>query len=80
MSKKFQFHLNVKRIADTLHEDQYTCTYMIVTRLVLLRMNNFSDNSCTENQNAHFIFKKVFFENRAIREIMWTNTVEPDRP
>jgi len=34
---------------------------MIVTRLVLLRMNNFSDKSCAENQNTHFIFNKGFF-------------------
>jgi len=80
MSKKTQvsFKSN-KRIVGTLHEDQYT--YMIVNRLVLLRMSNFSDKNCTENQNTHFIFNKVFFsENLAVREIMWTNTVEPDRP
>jgi hypothetical protein len=75
---QFSFKSN-KRIAGTLHEDQYT--YMIVNRLVLLRMRNFSDINCTENQNTHFIFNKgVFPENLAVREIMWTNTLELDRP
>jgi len=36
------------------------------------------DKSCTENQNTHFMF---FFspKNPAVYEIMWQNTVQPDR-
>jgi hypothetical protein len=42
-------------------------------------MGKFSDGSFRENQNTHFMVKFVF-ENRAEYEIMWKNTVEPDRP
>jgi len=42
----------------------------------------FSDKSCRENQNTHFVFNNFFFffENRAVYEIMWKNIVELDRP
>ena len=44
-------------------------------------MRNYSDKSCRENQNTHFMFNSFFFyENRAISEKMWKNIVEPDRP
>jgi len=37
--------------------------------------------SCTENPNTHFIFNNILFpENRAVYEIMWKNSVQPDRP
>ena len=39
-----------------LHEDRCTYTCMIISRSVLLRMRKFSDKSCKENQNTHFIF------------------------
>ena len=45
---------------------------------LLLRTRNVSNKSCTENQNTRFMFN-VFFENRAVYEIMWKN-VKPDRP
>ena len=41
----------------------------------------FSDKSCRENQNPHFVFSNFFFfENCNVYEIMWKNTVEWDRP
>jgi hypothetical protein len=43
-----------------------------------LRMRNVSGKSCTENQNAHFMFNMVLFENRAVYEIMLQNRVQPD--
>jgi hypothetical protein len=43
-------------------------------------MTNVSDKSCVENQNTHFLFNSLFFENRAIYEIMWKNIVESDWP
>jgi hypothetical protein len=42
------------RITGTLHEDR--CTFMIVSRLILLRMRNGSDKSCRENKKTHFVF------------------------
>ena len=43
-------------------------------------MRNVSDEGCRENQNTHFMVSNFFFFNRAVDEIMWKNTVEPDRP
>jgi len=71
---KFKFLYNLTRITGTLHEDQYT--FMIISRLVLLRMRNVSDKSCRENQNTDFVFRNVFPENRAVYEIMWKNSVD----
>jgi hypothetical protein len=40
--------------------------FLFISRLILLRMRNVSDKSCTENQNTHFVFSIFFFfENRA---------------
>jgi len=42
---------------------------------------NVSDKSYKENQCTHSIFNSFFFfENRAVCEIMWKNTVESDMP
>ena len=63
----------------TVPEDRYT--FMIMSCSVLLRMRNFSDKSCRENQNTHFISNNFFFfENHAFYEIMWKNIVKKDRP
>ena len=51
---------------------QQQCTVLlIISRSFLLRMRNFSEENCTENQNARFTFN-IFFssENVAIYEIM----------
>jgi hypothetical protein len=72
------FHLNLKRITGTLHE--YLCTFMIISRWILLRMRNVSHKSCRVNQNTHFMFNNSFPETRAVYEIKWKNTVQPDRP
>jgi hypothetical protein len=61
----------------TLHEEQYTS--LITSRSVLLIMRKFWDITCREIETfyAQYFF---FLENRAVYEIMWTNSVEPDRP
>jgi hypothetical protein len=44
-------------------------------------MRNVSDKSCRENQYIHILCSvTVFFENRAVDEIMWKNIAESDRP
>ena len=43
-------------------------------------MRNVLDKSCRENQNTHFIFNKLFFENRAVYEIMSKNVVQLEGP
>ena len=68
----------------TLHK--YLCTFMIISRWILLRIKNISDNTSRENQNTHFMFNKVphphppTTENRAVYEIVWKNVVETDVP
>jgi hypothetical protein len=42
-------------------------------------MRNVSDESCIENQNINFIVSN-FPEIHAVYEIMWKNTVQPERP
>ena len=73
-----KFHYNLTIITGTLHADR--CTFVIKSLSVLLRMRNVSDKCYGETQNTYFVFKYFFFENRAVYEIMWKNTVEPDRP
>jgi len=43
-------------------------------------MQNVSDKSCRETQNAHFVFNNFFFENGAVFEIMWENIVKRGSP
>ena len=58
LSRKFKFPYHLKRIMDTLHEDLWA--FMIASCWILLRKITFSDKSCTENQNTHFIFNTFF--------------------
>ena len=63
----------------TLHED--VSTFITVSRLILLRMKNISDKSCTENEDIHFMFDNFFFsKNYALNDTTWKNMAEPDRP
>jgi hypothetical protein len=78
MSRKFKFHYNLARITSTSHEDQYT--FLITYRSFLRRMKNISGKSCREYQNTHFTHNGLFRKNRDVYEIMWKNTLEPDRP
>ena len=44
-------------------------------------MRNVSDETCRETQSTHFTFNFFFFfENRAVYETMWKNTVDQERP
>jgi hypothetical protein len=46
------------------------CTFMMLSRLVLLRMRTISATRCRETQNTHFMFCKLFPpENRAVYEM-----------
>jgi hypothetical protein len=54
----------------TLLEDLWT--FMIVSRLVFLRMRNVADKCCRENRNTHFVFNIFFYfspENRSVYDI-----------
>ena len=58
----------------------------VVSRSFHLRMRNFSEKSCRENQNTHFVFSNIPSpsplppENHTVYEMMWKNIVERDRP
>jgi len=41
---------------------------MVISSLILLRMRNVADKSCTENQNIHFMFNHFFFPKVHRRE------------
>jgi hypothetical protein len=56
-SRKFEFVENLTSITGTLHEELWT--FMTVSRSVL-RMRNFLDKRCSENQNTYFIFNTFF--------------------
>ena len=44
-------------------------------------MRNFSDKCCRGTQNTHFVFSNFFFfENCAVSEVLWKDTVERGRP
>ena len=58
LPRKFKFHWNLTRITGSLHED--VCTFVIISRWILLRMWNVSDKSCTENPNTLFMFNKFY--------------------
>jgi hypothetical protein len=42
-------------------------------------MKNVSEKRCRSNQNT-FCVQQLFFENRAVYEIIWKNTVERGGP
>jgi hypothetical protein len=53
-------------------------TFLIIYRTLLLRTRNFSGISCRENQNTHFMLTIFFSESRAVCNITWKNTIQPD--
>jgi len=55
--EKIQVLLNMTT-AGTLHEDLRT--FVIISRLILLRMINFSDKNCRENRNTRFMLNNCF--------------------
>ena len=58
LSRQFNLHKNLTRITGTLHKDQYT--FMIIFRLIILRMRNVSDKIYRKTQNTHFVFNNFF--------------------
>jgi hypothetical protein len=56
--QKIQVSLKSDNNNGTLHED--LCTFMIISRWILVRMRNVSDKICRENQNTHFMLNNFF--------------------
>jgi len=42
-------------------------------------VKNIADQLCTESRSKYFMFNDFFSINRAVVEIMWKYSVEPDR-
>ena len=61
LSRTFRFLQNLTRITATVHDD--LCSYMIIFRLILVRMRNTSHKPCIRNQNTHFLFNIFSHEN-----------------
>jgi hypothetical protein len=58
-----------------------TSKTFLISHSILPRMRNVSYNSFSGNQNIHFVFYNfLFFENRAVYEIMCKNIVQWGRP
>ena len=57
---------------------EHLCTFMI-SHSLLLRMRNFSEKG-VDKIKTHILCSVTFSRNRAVYEVMWKNTVEPDRP
>jgi len=51
--KKCKFHYNLTIITGTLHGD--VCTFVIISRSVLVRVRNISDKICREIQNTIYV-------------------------
>ena len=63
----------------TLDEDQ--CTFRITSHSFIHKTENISVEFVPKKKAAHKFCSIIFFsENCAVYEIMWKNTVEPDRP
>ena len=78
MSRKFFFTLKPGKNNGTLCEN--LCTFMMISRRILLRMKTVSDK-VVEKFETHTLSSIIFFtENRSIYEKMWKNMVEPDIP
>jgi hypothetical protein len=58
LTKKFKINSNPTRITGTLHEA--LCTFMTISRWILLRMINVSDKNCRASKNTHFTFNNFF--------------------
>ena len=78
VSRKFKFPQKLTKITDTLHKDQNT----LLSCLARLFKEWYSfRQKLQKNQKAHFMFNNFFFfENCAVYDIMWKNTVQLGRP
>jgi hypothetical protein len=62
------FNWNLIRITSTLHE--HLCTFMIISRSVLLRMRSIPDKSY-KRKHTHFMFSNCCPENHTVCDINW---------
>jgi hypothetical protein len=61
---------NSTQITNPLHKDVFT--FMPISFRIPLRMRNISNQSCTENQNTHFMFSN--FSPKIVPFVRWCRT------
>jgi len=54
-------------------------TFLLISRLILLRVRNVSGNFVEEIKINIFFFKNIFYVNRAVYEITWKIILQPDK-
>jgi len=67
--EKIQVLFKSVRKKGILFEEPYT--FLILSRSFLLSMRNVSENLCRENQNTHFVFSNLVFENLPLMGILF---------
>ena len=72
MLRKFDFLLNLTRVIDTLHEEQFK---FMISRPILLKIRHFLDK-IVEKMEEHISCSITFPKNCAIYEILWKNKVK----
>jgi len=87
-SKWHAFQKSVKEIRGSLKSDKNNgtlyeafciCTFVILSRWILLRMRNLQ-TKVAEKIKIHLLNSTLFPENRVVHDVMWKNMVQPDRP
>jgi len=64
------------RITGTLHENLRT--FVIITRLILLKIRNVS-NDVVDKIKIHNLHSTTISENRVTYETMWKDSIQPKR-
>jgi uncharacterized membrane protein len=59
-----------------VHAD--TCTFMIISRRIPLKIRNVSGKFCTENQVTHFTFNNIFVKIVPSMRQFGKSFVQPD--
>jgi len=68
------------KITGTVNE--VICTFVIISRWIVLRKRNLSYSICREIQRfkARVNIQYLFNQNHVVHEIMWDNMIQPERP
>jgi hypothetical protein len=72
---KIQISLKPHNNNGTLHED--TCTFMVTSRRILLKIRNVSGKFCRENQVTHFTFN-IFMKSVPTMRQLGKSFVQPE--
>ena len=77
--EKIKWSLTSDKMTGTLCKD--LCSFMIVSRRIILRTRNVSDEIKKKKNQETFYVQKLFFpENLTVYEMMGENIAQPDRP